>query len=183
MLLLCCCFSSSSERSRMVKEGHDSTVRPKVQTYEFDNGRLFLDSWASDGKPSFSRRFLGSMRVLNVILCVGMGAVLISGDYGDQEHVFTPVQRGFRNWWQMPRDGQCAQGAERGDGRSSPRTKDVPRSVAQQQLERSFLYFAVCHPPCVNSNHERRSISPDKNISRVVRHVHDTHTLTQRCNV
>ena len=33
----------------MVKEGHDSTVRPKVQTYEFDNGRMFLDAWASDG--------------------------------------------------------------------------------------------------------------------------------------
>lgn len=109
----------------MVKEGHDSTVRPKVQTYEFDNGRLFLDSWASDGKPSFSRRFLGSMRVLNVILCVGMGAVLVSGDYGDQEHVFTPVQRGFRNWWQTfiemdVHDVRKAQSV--GTSRSSPRT-------------------------------------------------------------
>ena len=47
----------------MVKEGHDSTVRPKVQT-EFDNGKMFMDAWAADGKAMFSPS-LGLVTVAN----------------------------------------------------------------------------------------------------------------------
>jgi hypothetical protein len=83
----------------MVKEGHDSTVRPKVQTYEFDGGRLYLDAWAADGKANFSRAFLGRMRVLNVLLCTGMGAVLLCHDWGEKEHILSPLQRTARSWW------------------------------------------------------------------------------------
>ena len=83
----------------MVKEGHDSTVRPKVQTYEFDNGRMYLDAWASDGKANLSRTFLGRMRMLNVFLCVGMGGVLLCADWGDQEHIFSQLQRTTKGWW------------------------------------------------------------------------------------
>ena len=86
--------------SRMVKEGHDSTVRPKVQTYEFNNGRLYMDAWAADGKANLSRTFQGRMRVLNVLLCVGMGTTLIFMDWaGNSEHVFSPVRRVALTWW------------------------------------------------------------------------------------
>ena len=42
---------TGSPPGHQVKEGHDSTVRPKTRTWEFDNGRKFLDEWAADGKP------------------------------------------------------------------------------------------------------------------------------------
>ena len=84
----------------MVKEGHDSTVRPKVKTYEFDNGRLYLDVWAADGKAALSKAFMGRMRVLKVLACAAIPAVLIFADWGDSTHVFTPVRRGITAWWQ-----------------------------------------------------------------------------------
>ena len=87
----------------MVLEGHDSTVRPKVKTYEFDGGRMYLDSWAADGKPVLSKRFLGLSRAGGVVAATGTLFMLVLSDWndvaGDKEHVFTPVQRGVRTWW------------------------------------------------------------------------------------
>jgi hypothetical protein len=87
----------------MVKEGHDSTVRPKVQTYEFDGGRLLLDSWAADGKPNLSRNFQGWLRVFGVLSLTGAGTVLLLTDWSgvskQHDHVFSDLQRGVRAWW------------------------------------------------------------------------------------
>ncbi len=83
----------------MVKEGHDSTVRPKVQTYEFDNGRMYLDVWAADGKAQLSKTFLGRLRVLKVLACVTIPAVLIFSDWGEGTHCFTQVRDGLLSWW------------------------------------------------------------------------------------
>lgn len=83
----------------MVKEGHDSTIRPKVQTYEFNNGRLFLDAWAADGKPLLSQAFLGRVRVLNVAMCTMAGICIVFGDWGEREHAFTPVRHAALAWW------------------------------------------------------------------------------------
>ena len=86
----------------MVKEGGDSTYRPKVQTYEFDGGRLFLDSWAADGKPMLSRTFRGWARVFGVVTLTGVTALVLS-DWGmvaqNRDHVFSPVQRSVFSWW------------------------------------------------------------------------------------
>ena len=70
----------------MVKEGNDSTVRPKLQTYEFDGGRPYLDEWASDGKPALSRRFVGRLRALNVLaICTLPVALVLFGSWGEGE--------------------------------------------------------------------------------------------------
>ena len=87
----------------MVKEGFDSTVRPKVQTYEIDNGKLFLDAWAADGKPMLSKNFTGVMRVFGVISMTAAGVALVFSDWSSvsqgEDHVFTALQRGARSWW------------------------------------------------------------------------------------
>ena len=84
----------------MVKEGHDSTVRPKLQTYEFDNGKMYLDTWAADGKPALSRTFVGRLRALKIFAAVTLpAAFLLLGDWGDNEHIFSPVQRAAFGWW------------------------------------------------------------------------------------
>mmetsp|Transcript_29645 Transcript_29645/g.76627 ORF Transcript_29645/g.76627 Transcript_29645/m.76627 type:complete len:127 (+) Transcript_29645:79-459(+) len=83
----------------MVKEGHDSTVRPKVQTYEFDNGRMYLDVWAADGKATLSKTFMGRMRVLKVLACAAIPAVLVFSDWGEGTHVFTPIRQSLTAWW------------------------------------------------------------------------------------
>lgn len=87
----------------MVREGHDSTVRPKVQTFEFDGGRMFLDAWASDGKPALTRNFQGWLRVLGVVTMTSFGIVLVLADWDKathhQDHVFSSLQRGIRGWW------------------------------------------------------------------------------------
>ena len=83
----------------MVKEGNDSTVRPKVQNYEFDNGRLYLDAWHADGKAMLSKRFTGWARVATVLSCAFIAPLLVFSDWGEHEHVFTPVQRSVRAWW------------------------------------------------------------------------------------
>jgi hypothetical protein len=85
--------------SGMVKEGHDSTIRPKVKSYEFDNGRLFLDAWHADGKEMLSKRFTGWARVASVLSCAFLVPVLVFSDYGEREHVFSPLQRSVRGWW------------------------------------------------------------------------------------
>ena len=83
----------------MVKEGHDSTIRPKVQTYEFDNGRMYLDVWAADGKAVLSKTFMGRLRVFKVLACVAIPTVLIFSDWGDGSNCFTPVRDGLKSWW------------------------------------------------------------------------------------
>ena len=83
----------------MVKEGHDSTYRPKVQTFEFDNGKLYLDAWASDGKSNFSRRFIGWSRVAHVFAVTGMAVTLFFSDYGHEEHIFADARRMTMRWW------------------------------------------------------------------------------------
>ena len=83
----------------MVKEGHDSTVRPKVQTYEFNNGKLYRDVWAADGKAQLSKTFLGRLRVFNVLACIAIPVALISADWGEERHIFTPVREGCVAWW------------------------------------------------------------------------------------
>ena len=75
----------------MVREGHDSTVRPTVQTYEFSGGRAYLDSWSSDGKPNLSRRFIAWSRVGNVALCTCMAAVLIFAEEAVGQHTIVVV--------------------------------------------------------------------------------------------
>lgn len=87
----------------MVREGADSTVRPKVQTYGFDNGKIFLDSWAADGKPMLSRQFQGWTRVLGVFTVTAAAFSLVLSDWStvtqSEEHVFSSLQRGVRSWW------------------------------------------------------------------------------------
>ena len=85
----------------MVKEGHDSTVRPKVLTYEFDKGRMLLDSWAADGKPALSRYFQGWMRVLGVLTVSAATASLVFSDFThtDNDHVFSGIRRSLLAWW------------------------------------------------------------------------------------
>lgn len=99
LALLCCCCCHSHHVIGMVKEGHDSTVRPKVQTFEFDNGKMFMDAWAADGKAMFSRRFLGWSRVANVLGCTGICAVLFFMDHGNDDHVFSTARQATLNWW------------------------------------------------------------------------------------
>ena len=89
----------SSSPAGMVREGHDSTVRPKLQTYEFDNGRLYLDQWAADGKPAWGRIGQGRLRALAVFSCFAVPFGFIFVDFGDEEHVFSPVRRTLLNWW------------------------------------------------------------------------------------
>ena len=83
----------------MVKEGHDSTVRPKISTFEFNDGRIYLDAWHSDGKSSLSKTFLGRLRVAKVLLCTLMPAAMLFGsDWGD-DHVFTAPCNAVSAWW------------------------------------------------------------------------------------
>ena len=83
----------------MVKEGHDSTIRPKTTTYEFDNGRLYQDVWAADGKHQLSKSFLGRLRVAKVLACAAIPAVLIFADWGEGSHCFDYVRDGLSGWW------------------------------------------------------------------------------------
>eukprot|EP00967_Tisochrysis_lutea_P133538 scaffold234564_cov30-Tisochrysis_lutea.AAC.1 len=87
------------ERGDMVKEGHDSTVRPKLQTWEFDNGRAYLDQWAADGKPMWSRRTLGRFRAISVLVTAGITPLILLSDWGEKETILTPFQRIYWKWW------------------------------------------------------------------------------------
>ena len=53
----------------MVKEGHDSTVRPKLETYVYCQQRKewLFDRWAGDGKAGFGRGALRKLEVLKVL--------------------------------------------------------------------------------------------------------------------
>ena len=86
----------------MVKEGHDSTVRPRLQTWEFDpdSGRKYLDVWEAEGKPNFSRLFLSRIRVAKVLSVLLIPPLVIfSYDDVGKETAITPIQRGFSSWW------------------------------------------------------------------------------------
>ena len=85
-----------------VKEGHDSTVRPKVETWEFDNGRRYLDAWAADGKPYFSRSIQSRIRVAKVasMIVLPMWCVLCMDTGQDPDnHVFSVPRNAFWNWY------------------------------------------------------------------------------------
>ena len=86
----------------MVKEGHDSTVRPRLQTWEFDpdSGRKYLDVWEAEGKPNFSRLFLSRIRVAKVLSVLLIPPLVIfSYDDAGKDTAITPIQRGFSSWW------------------------------------------------------------------------------------
>ena len=84
---------------RQVKEGHDSTVRPKTHVYEFDNGRQFMDQWAADGKPALTRVHLRRVQFWKVLLAGILPPVLLLMDYGKGETFVSPAQRAFYSWW------------------------------------------------------------------------------------
>ena len=86
--------------NRIGREGQDSTIYPKLKTWEFDQGRPYLDEWASDGKPYFSRKLQTRIRVLKVVLpFVALPFAVLGVDYGPGETVFSPIQRAFHSWW------------------------------------------------------------------------------------
>ena len=91
-----------SPPGHQVKEGHDSTVRPKTRTWEFDNGRKFLDEWAADGKPALSKVHLQRVQMFKVLvaglLLPPMILLIDSGGSGG-ETCFSPLQRQFQSWW------------------------------------------------------------------------------------
>lgn len=72
---------------------------PKLQTYEFDNGRVFLDAWAADGKPMLSGKFIGKFRAMGVACAVVSVPIVLFWDWGPDENVFSPFQRGVAHWW------------------------------------------------------------------------------------
>lgn len=85
-----------------VKEGHDSTVRPKLASYEFDQGKLYKDEWAADGKPYLSRYAQGRVRAAKIFGCVSVSvcSVLLFGRLdGGEDHVFTTLQRPIYRWF------------------------------------------------------------------------------------
>ena len=114
----------------MVLEGQDSTIRPKVQTFHFDNGKLFMDAWAADGKANFSRRFIGWSRVGNVLACTGAAALFFFCNEYEEDNCFAYARTSVETWWSTftqldVADVQKAKGASmmlqwvRGGSRSS----------------------------------------------------------------
>ena len=83
-----------------VKEGHDSTVRPKLNTWEFDTrGRRFLDEWKADGKPMLNTKVLGRVRFTKMFFALMLPVWVVAVDWGQQEHVMSEVQRRYWGWW------------------------------------------------------------------------------------
>tara|TARA_B110001452_G_scaffold43613_1_gene33420 strand:+ start:1344 stop:1664 length:321 start_codon:yes stop_codon:yes gene_type:complete len=83
----------------MVKEGHDSTVRPKTRIWEFDQGRKFLDEWAADGKPGVSRIQMQRVQMLKVYAACLLPPFLLLLDYSAGETMMSPIKRSFYSWW------------------------------------------------------------------------------------
>eukprot|EP00327_Prymnesium_parvum_P000542 CAMPEP_0182827992 /NCGR_PEP_ID=MMETSP0006_2-20121128/17229_1 /TAXON_ID=97485 /ORGANISM="Prymnesium parvum, Strain Texoma1" /LENGTH=156 /DNA_ID=CAMNT_0024955313 /DNA_START=112 /DNA_END=581 /DNA_ORIENTATION=- len=87
-----------------VKEGHDSTVKPKIEVWEFHDGRRYLDAWAADSKPYFSRTFVSRVRAAQVAFCAflvlpwGLLSMEIDG-VTEREHVLTPLRNFFWSWY------------------------------------------------------------------------------------
>lgn len=83
-----------------MKEGHDSTVRPTLKTWQFDqHGRKYLDEWAADGKPQLGHKVLGRVRFAKMFFALTIPVVFLAIDYGTQEHAATALQRRLRAWW------------------------------------------------------------------------------------
>jgi hypothetical protein len=82
-----------------VKEGHDSTVRPKMLVFEFDGGRKYIDEWAADGKPSLTRAQMRRVQSWKILAAVVVPPVLLLIDYGSGETMMSPLQRRFQGWW------------------------------------------------------------------------------------
>ena len=81
-------------------EGQDSTVRPKLKTWEFDQGRRYLDEWNAEGKPYLSKSIQSRIRFAKAILpfiVVPVGLFLV--DFGPEETVVSPIQRAMHSWW------------------------------------------------------------------------------------
>lgn len=135
----------------MVKEGVDSTVRPKVKTYEFDGGRMFLDAWAADGKPMLSQRFQGWTRVLGVVSFTGAVCALVLSDWSSatnyrEEHVFSSLQRGIFSWWHgfIEMDEADVAKAMTVHRPGKPRSASGPDSwFASQQARENFAKAAM----------------------------------------
>ena len=84
--------------SRIGREGQDTTLYPKLKTWEFDQGKPFLDEWSSDGKPYFSRKIQTRIRVAKAVLPFVLIPLVLGFDDGS-ETVFSPMQRTFYSWW------------------------------------------------------------------------------------
>ena len=82
-----------------VREGHDSTVRPKMLVFEFDGGRKYIDEWAADGKPSLTRAQMRRVQSWKILAAVIVPPILLMIDYGHGETVTSPFQRRFQRWW------------------------------------------------------------------------------------
>ena len=86
-----------------VKEGGDSTVFPKLRTFEFDRGKLFEDVWTADGKPYLSQRVLSRVRACKVFLAISLpvwGFLTFERlDSPGEDHVFTLLRQPLLQWW------------------------------------------------------------------------------------
>ena len=143
----------------MVKEGIDSTVRPKVQTYELDGGRLLLDSWAADGKPALSRKFVGLVRVGGVFALTGCSAVLLLSDWSGvtkgQEHVFSELQRSLHTWWRAYTEMDVADVAKaRSVGGAASATPSWS-FLASEQARENFESFAAAQAATAAAKSDR----------------------------
>ena len=96
--------SAAAPRARQVKEGHDSTVRPKMLVFEFDGGRKYLDEWAADGKPGLTRAQMRRVQSWKIFFGVVVPPILLLIDYGEGETFATPFKRRVESWWR----GFCA---------------------------------------------------------------------------
>jgi len=78
----------------------DSTKRPKLQDWSFDQGKAFVDQWAAEGKPNLSNAMLRRVRVMKVLAFAVAGPLcVLNGEYGVEEHVLSPVQRTVFSWF------------------------------------------------------------------------------------
>ena len=141
----------------MVKEGVDSTVRPKVTTYEFDNGRIFMDVWAADGKPVATKRAKAISRVVGVITLTAACGLVMSdwtANTMGKDHVFTPVQRFVRNWWRRfirmdDFDGAKAMSVAPASNDSAPAA--TSRWYASDKARQTFYQAATVGKPGTGS--------------------------------
>ena len=83
----------------MVKEGHDSTERPKLKTWEFDEGRRYLDEWKDQGKPALSKTVHRRIRVAKVLTLLSVFPAIAFVDFGPEETVVSPLQQRMQAWW------------------------------------------------------------------------------------
>ena len=94
-----CLHALTPSSDWQVKEGHDSTVRPKMLVFEFDGGRKYIDEWAADGKPSLTRAQMRRVQSWKILAAVIVPPILLMIDYGHGETFTSPFQRRFGRWW------------------------------------------------------------------------------------